>query len=322
MLADNRPQHAKKNSEATVRPYSGQADLKLMQGLLISAPNPLEVFPTTAELPEILDNPTSRSAGNSLLWEGTDGQLLGFAVVSVYRNLHFHFAPGTLTARIEREMMAWAADYVRLRFGKEPSCEPLTLDATARNDDVAKRSLLARHGFFAIGTRTLDMVRSLGQPVSLPRLPAGFAIRPLAGEAEVEALLDAHRSAYGTTEMTVQERRAIMSAPHYKADLDLVASGSHGSIVAFCLCTIDEAENCRSGRQEGDVSILGTRPEFRRRGLARALVLEGLIALRTRGMDFAGLGVFEPNEAAVRLYGSLGFCVESSREWYSKPIVV
>jgi len=305
-----------------LRPYRGQADLKLMQDLVISAPNPFEVFPTAAELPEILDKPTGRSAGNSVLWEAADGHLLGFAIVSIYRNLHFHFGPSALTTAIEREMMAWAADYARLRFGEESDIEPLTLDTTARDDDAAKRSLLERNGFFATGTRTLDLVRSLEQPVPQPRLPAGFALRPLAREAEVEALVGAHRSAYETTRMSVQERRAIMSAPHYKADLDLVATGPDDSIVAFCLCTVDESENRRSGRQVGEISILGTRPEFRHRGLARALVLEGLIALRAKRMAMAGLGVSSENEAAVRLYRSLGFRVESTRAWYSKPIVV
>ena len=322
MLVDKQLAGAENGGEVTVRPYRGQADLKLMQDLVISAPNPFEVFPTAAELPEILDKPTSGSAGNSVLWEDTDGQLLGFAIVSAYRNLHFHFGPGALTPKIEREMMAWAADYARLRFGEESNIEPLTLDTTARNDDAAKRSFLGRHGFFATGTRTLDMVRSLERPVSRPRLPTGFALRPLAGEAEVEALVDAHRSAYGTDLMTVEERRAIMSAPHYKADFDLVATGPDDSIVAFCLCTVDESENRRSGRQLGEISILGTRPECRRRGLARALVLEGLIALRAKRMAMAGLGVSSENEAAVRLYRSLGFRVESTREWYSKPIVV
>src|SRR4030042_370158 len=119
MLVDKRLIGAENDGEAAVRPYRAQVDMKLMQDLLISAPNPFEVSPTATELPEILDKATSRSSGNSVLWEDSHGQLLGFAIVSIYRNLHFHFGPGALTAKIGQEMMAWAADYARLRFGKE-----------------------------------------------------------------------------------------------------------------------------------------------------------------------------------------------------------
>jgi len=57
----------------------------------------------------------------------------------------------------------------------------------------------------------------------------------------------------------------------------------------------------------GESGPVGVRPAYRRRGLARAVLLEGLRRMRKRGMDRACVSTGIPNEPAVRLYESVGF---------------
>lgn len=63
------------------------------------------------------------------------------------------------------------------------------------------------------------------------------------------------------------------------------------------------------------VTILGVRPEFRRKGIGRALMLEILKTAKGLDLDRAKLEVNTKN-SAVRLYESLGFKVEAVEEGY------
>jgi mycothiol synthase len=303
-----------------LRPYSGLSDLAVMQDLLRTFPDPFESYPTAADLPEMLDPVASENPSNTVLWEDASGELLGFAIVSQYNNLRFHFQPGSLTSHIERQMMDWAVARMNLRLSKQTERQPLTLDACARDDDAAKVALLERHGFAPTDVQTLYMVRSLHEPFPEPRLPDGFVLRPLAGESEVAAYVAAHRAAYGTSYMTVEERLAIMKQPSYLPELDLVAIAPDGTLAAFCVCSIDEKENESCGRQEGEIAIVGTQPAFRNQGLGQAMVLAGMHSLKEQGMDFATLGVSSANAVAVHVYQTVGFRVRFSKQWYSKAI--
>jgi GNAT superfamily N-acetyltransferase len=57
----------------------------------------------------------------------------------------------------------------------------------------------------------------------------------------------------------------------------------------------------------GAIQNLGVMPLHRGRGLGRALLLRALHGFRRAGLGRAGLEVTAQNEAAVRLYRSLGF---------------
>ena len=80
-------------------------------------------------------------------------------------------------------------------------------------------------------------------------------------------------------------------------------------------------ENAHHGRERGLVAAVYTRRQWRRRGLARALIARCLVRLRERGMTSAYLGVdgLNPNQA-TDLYASLGFEVVSTSYDWTKPL--
>jgi predicted N-acetyltransferase YhbS len=120
----------------------------------------------------------------------------------------------------------------------------------------------------------------LDEPIPAPQLPDGFTIRHVAGEHEVEQLVELHRAAFGTENMTTTYRLAMMRVPEYDRTLDLLAVAPDGKLAAFCVGYVSEAENRLSEQKLGWLDPVGTRPEFQRQGLARSLLLTGLHLLK------------------------------------------
>lgn len=73
-------------------------------------------------------------------------------------------------------------------------------------------------------------------------------------------------------------------------------------------------------KHRGFIAGLYVKPDFRRRGIARALVTEVLLRARQNpGLRRIHLTVVTAQEAAIQLYKSLGFCIYGTeREAFSK----
>lgn len=300
------------------RAYSNEADLQAMIDLLVAV-RPAERiadYPGVVDLHELLA--LTNVQDNTRLWFDANDQLVGFAFVDAYQNLRFEFEQQVLDADIESEMMAWGVACIQRAM--QESGETLTLDASCRDDDVQRLAFLERHGFVMEDIRSLHMVRSLNEPIPSPQLPAGFRIRPVAGEQEVDALVALHRAAFGTENMTVDERLAMMRVPEYASGLDLLVVGPDGKLAAYCMCTISEEENERTGRQEGYTDPVATHPDYQRLGLAQALLLTGCHELKQRGMETAVLGTSSQNIPMQRTAEAVGFQVQSTKLWFAKQI--
>ena len=255
---------------------------------------------------------------NTRLWLGADGRMVAFAFVDQYDNLIFEVDAQAACPGIEPEIVAWGVECVR-RATRESGASR-TLDASCCDDDTARIALLERHGFARQAVRSLRMIRPLDEPIPAPQLPAGFSIRHVAGEHEVEALVALHRAAFGTERMTVDERLAMMRVPEYDPELDLLAIAPDGRMAAYCMCSISREENERSGRSEGHTDPVATHPDFQRRGLARALLLTGFRLLRQRGVAAAAIGTSSENVAMQQAARAAGFRMQSTTLWFAKPV--
>ena len=109
-----------------------------------------------------------------------------------------------------------------------------------------------------------------------------------------------------------------MVSPEYDPQLDLVVQDSEGRLVAFCVCQINESDNKLIGERYGLTDPIGVHPDFRNMGLAKALLNEGFIRLRSRGMDYARLGTSSDNFAMIHLAETMGFSETSRKLWFSR----
>ena len=216
-------------------------------------------------------------------------------------------------------MMTWAVSAMQRR--NQEKGEAQTLDASALETDAPRLAFLERHGFQRQEESSILMSRPLDEPIPDPILPPGFTIRPMAGEAEVEAYVALHRAAFGTGNMTVAYRRTIMSAPDFIPELDLVAVAPNGDLAALCVCQIFSDDSSRAdGAKEGWTDPVATHPSYQRLGLARALMLHGMRLLKARGIDTAILGTSSENKAMQRTAESIGFRMASNTLMYCKKV--
>ncbi len=92
-----------------------------------------------------------------------------------------------------------------------------------------------------------------------------------------------------------------MQLPGYQNELDIIAVAPDGEIASYVNCWIDPINKI------GDFGPVGARPAYRRKGLTRAVLLEGLQRLQSYGMNRVCVSTGVSNTPAKNLYESIGF---------------
>jgi mycothiol synthase len=127
----------------------------------------------------------------------------------------------------------------------------------------------------------------------------------LAGENEVEAYVQLHRAVFESKNMTAEWRTRTLRRPEYLPDLDLVAVAPDGRLAALCVCWLDK----ESEKPSGQIEPLGVHQDFRKSGLGRAILSEGLRRLYLCGADRVYVETDKYRNAALGLYEAVGFRV-------------
>lgn len=255
---------------------------------------------------------------NTRLWRAVDGDLVAFAYVDDWNNLWYECAAGVVAPGLQDELVQWGLACVARRSAQTGA--QAALDALCPSADVARMELLERHGFARTGDTTLTYLRSLELPIEPALLPDGFHLRHVQDEEEAASLVELHRAAFGTDQMTVERRLAIMRVAQYDPALDLLAVARDGELAAGCLCTVDLTETQRTGRRCGSADIVYVRPKYRRLGLGRAMLTAALTEFQRRGMEWAELGTSGENRAMQGLAKSAGFHLMETKIWLTRVV--
>jgi ribosomal protein S18 acetylase RimI-like enzyme len=141
-------------------------------------------------------------------------------------------------------------------------------------------------------------VRELDRDVEEPPIPSGYRLRTVL-DGDVERRVAVHRAAFAPSRVVPESYMRLMQAWPYRRDLDHVVEAADGTFAAFCLCWLDEANAA------GLLEPVGTHPDHRRRGLASAVCLAGLRALRAAGARHAVV-LSSGRSAATGVYEKIG----------------
>jgi mycothiol synthase len=282
--------------------------------------------PTLEMLQHRYNHPPPTGELRQQLWETDDGHLVG--VVALWlrltpeepeARLSIKVHPDYRGHRLEAELFAWAETAIQEKAALVE--KTVAVQINTRQGDAYYQELYICQGYHAVRW-FYDMQRPLSEPIPMPQLPPGFTTRQTTADeaaAWVEMFNQTFVDHWNFHAMTVADRQYRLHYPTHQPEFDWVAVAPDGRLAAFCYGNINQAENARKQCQEGWIFLVGTRRGFRRRGLARAMLLQGIHQLQTAGMETALLGVDAQNpNQAQSLYESVGFRVKETYVTYEK----
>lgn len=138
--------------------------------------------------------------------------------------------------------------------------------------------------------------------VERPVLPAGFRFRT-ADEAGPQAAVRAHLNAWSPSSYTARSYEDLQRTAAYRGDLHVLVEAPDGTMASSTIMWLDEAN------KTVEFEPVGTHPDYRRLGLARAMMLHGMHLARVAGATHATVVCLgAPGHPRARgLYYGLGF---------------
>jgi ribosomal protein S18 acetylase RimI-like enzyme len=239
------------------------------------------------------------------LWHDNQGKLVAYAILGEDPSFDCQVLPEYEWSGIEAEAMAWAETRLTELRQRDAQRWSGNFVSGARQDDAKRIAFLEQHGFRYSGEfAEVNMLRSLDEPIPESTLPPGCQIRALAEAGDTSNRAGAERDVWlpwTVGNVSDDDYARLMRLPGYHRELDVVAVAPDGVIAAYVNCWIDPVNRI------GDFGPVGARPAYRRQGLTRAVLLEGLRRLKARGMDRVCVSTTVSNTPARRLYESIGF---------------
>jgi mycothiol synthase len=234
---------------------------------------------------------------SSFLWEDVRGELVAFEDSDRHGSYELLLAPDLVGTTAHEQIISEMEAQPR-----EPRSQR-SLDDGHRTfvpgDQPTLAAFLEQQGYVRTAYSKVQFLRSLETPLDAAAVPEGFRIRPLVGEEEIEARVALHQACFGA--VTPERYRRVMGLCTYRRDLDLLAMAPDGSLAASCLLWLD------THNRVGQIEPIGTHPRHRRRGVGRAVILEGLRRLQSLGATTAYVRPDEATADLVRFYEACGF---------------
>jgi ribosomal protein S18 acetylase RimI-like enzyme len=250
------------------------------------------------------------------LWHDDD-KLIGYAMLGEDPTFDCQVLPDYEWSGLEEEALAWAdmrLDELRKQDGQLWGGD---LVSGARADDARRIAFLEQHGFKYRGDFTeVNMLRWLDEPIPGVRLPDGYQVREVQEMGELSSRAAAQREVWHpwtVGNVSEDDYARLMRLPGYDRWLDIVTVTPDGVIAAYVNGWIDPIN------QIGDFGPLGALPAYRRQGLTRLVLLEGLRRMKARGMQRVCVSTGVSNTPARRLYESIGFKVVNRYLDYVRP---
>jgi mycothiol synthase len=243
-------------------------------------------------------------------------------------NLISFLAPPARDTGCQRAMLRWGEERLRAIAAGLPAGGEPAFYVWADDTQQELHAVLAAEAYQAIrygNLLTRPAITSATHPLPVAPLPAGIELRsPTPAdyrriwEAETEAFLD-HWGARQPTEndYAIWLHTDTFQPRYWTVAWDLATGEVAGSILGY----IDAEENRAEGYLRGWNENISVRRPWRRRGLARAMLVHNIGLMAAAGMTEVALCVDVDNpNGAFALYTSLGFARVRYTVGYQKKL--
>lgn len=169
-----------------------------------------------------------------------------------------------------------------------------------------------------------EMECRLDDPIP-PASEDGFTVVPWGDEYALK-IRPVHNSAFadhwGSVPMNEETwEKNMLGSPGFRPELSFVALGD-GQIVGYAFNEAYEEDWEAAGQSEAWIGGLGVLRDWRKRGIATALLTKSMSAMRDAGMEAAMIGVDSSSPSgAQHLYQSVGFRTKTMGTTWQKEMV-
>jgi GNAT superfamily N-acetyltransferase len=247
-------------------------------------------------------------AGYAAYWRAADGDIVALVTPVGNGEVRLHIDPRRRTAELETAMLVHAEEAYRVS-----DKDVVRLHLPVDESDTLRRHVAQQAGFREYPGVSHKWHRDLTNLPPAAVLPPGYRLRSMGLEDDYQARSWASWRAFHSDEPAEAYDgdwswySNIQSAPLYRRDLDVVAEAPDGSIASFATIYYDD------GTRSAVCVLVGTAVEHWRRGLGRAVLLEGFRRLQQVGATRVFATGYDPPASA--LYGSVMTHHETARTW-------
>jgi len=186
--------------------------------------------------------------------------------------------------------------------------------------EVESIAFIRNKGFTYNGS-IYTMQCDLSKPIAPIGTPEGYQLIPwrLETQEERQMYIQARNLCFPNAPISLDEWIYFMSSPTWSTATNYAVF--QDDQLAGCLTTFwDEEKNRNLPEKIGYTEYIFVCPQWRRKGLASAMITNALQYLQKNGMQFAQLQVRTDNRDALNLYEKLGFTVIQESGIYTRHL--
>lgn len=243
------------------------------------------------------------------IWETKKGEIAAVANTLGSGEIRLHVHPRYRSVELEREMLTCSEENLSFFDGSERRHVYLPVDAS----DEFRQDILKQRGFVKQTGTSHKWWNNLETYIPDPIIPSTYLIRSMGDLDEHPRRSWASWRAFHSDEPVENYDgdwswyQNIQSAPLYRRDLDVVAITADGEIASFATLYYDDFT------RSAVCVLVGTAVEHQRRGLGKAVLLEGFTRLQKMGCTRVFATAYDP--PADALYGSVMHSYVLAETW-------
>jgi len=322
-------------ADLSFRHFRGAEDYPRMVSVIAASAeaDKIERVDTVEDVASVYSHLVNSDPYQDMIFAEMDHEVIGYARGSwrkeengphVYGSVGF-LMPTWRRKGIGQTMLYWVENRLRTLAETHAVLETGFLEGFANQETPGIAILFEKNGYKP-ARYFVTMVRPNFENIPDYPLPEGLEVRPvlpehyrLLWEADAEAFRD-HWGFSAPTEEEYQgwlENKTIFQPDLWQIAWDKNTNEIAGQVRTF----INAAENDKYNRKRGYTEFISVRRPWRKRGLARALIIRSLRLQKDLGMTESALGADSENiSGATRVYEDCGFRVTKRNTLYRKPI--
>ena len=324
--------HAPSIKGLSFRHFAGESDyLKMVKVVEASADeDKIERADTVEDAAYNYSHLTNCDPYQDMIFAEVDGEVIGYARgwwtdetngPLLYASVGF-LAPVWRRKGIGRQMLQWIENRLREIAVSHAKERDKCFQIFVSEAQAGLIAMLEKAGYQPV-RHFYEMVRPTLENIPNFPLPQGLEVRPVLPEhyrAIWDADIEAFQDHWGFSAPTEEDYQAWLTGktfqPHlWKIAWDVATDQVAGQVKTF----INVEENKKFSRQRGFTEFISARRPWRKKGLARALIVQSLYTQKEAGMTESALGVDTENlSGATHIYEACGFQVVKQNTVYRK----